>query len=69
MKEKTQYLLENKENMVYSCLGFYSKNLDDISNEVSMPVSEVLSILIKLELKGYIREIAKNNYVVNTENN
>lgn len=34
-----------------------------------MPVSEVLSILIKLELKGYIREIAKNNYVVNTENN
>lgn len=69
MKEKTQYLLENKENMVYSCLGFYSKNLDDISNEISLPVSEVLSILIKLELKGYIREIAKNNYVVNTENN
>lgn len=69
MKEKTQYFLENKENIVYSCLDFYSKNLDDISNEVSMPVSEVLSILIKLELKGYIREIAKNNYVVNTENN
>ena len=54
--------LETKENMVYSCLDFEPKNLDRLIRETKLPVAEVLSVLISLELMGLITEVSKNNY-------
>lgn len=59
-----KFPLESEENIVYSCLGFYPKNLEQLLNMTSYSVSELLNILTGLELKGYIKEISKNNYVI-----
>lgn len=58
-------LLETVENIVYSCLGFYPKNVEQIRQETNLPVGEVICTLMGLELKGCIKEISKNHYVKN----
>ncbi|MGO5051193.1 DNA-processing protein DprA [Lachnospiraceae bacterium LCP25S3_G4] len=67
--QKVKYLAENKiklesaENMVYSCLDLHPRNLNEIMQVVKLPITEILSILISLELQGLIEEISKNHYV------
>ena len=56
-------MLEKKEKVVYSGLDLYPKDLENIALETGMNISEILEILIKLELKGYIREEGKNHYI------
>lgn len=56
-------LLETEENIVYSCLDFEPKNPDQISKKTGLSIKKVVNNLINLELKGYIREVSKNNYV------
>lgn len=60
---KKNLLLETKENIVYSCLGFYPKNIEQLLRETHLPVEEILQILLRLELMGIVKEISKNNYV------
>lgn len=55
--------LESEENIVYSCLGLYPKNVGELLNLTKMPVPTLTSVLVSLELKGYIKEISKNYYV------
>lgn len=63
-KEKEKEIkLETTENLVYSCLDFDSKNLDTIVKETNLPALKVINVLIALELKGLVKEIAKNYYV------
>ena len=59
-----KFPLESTENIVYSCLDFYPKNLEQLLNMTQYSVSELLDILMRLELKGYIKEISKNNYAI-----
>ena len=59
-----KFPLESAENIVYSCLDFYPKNLEQLLNMTQYSVSELLDILMGLELKGYIKEISKNNYAI-----
>ena len=61
-KEK-KILLETAENMVYSCLDFYPKNVEEILQETKLPPGELVRTLLGLELHGYIQEISKNYYV------
>lgn len=63
ISKKIKNTLENGENMVYSCLDLHPKCLNDILKEVSMSVPEVLSILLSLEIRGFIKEVSKNYYV------
>ena len=60
---KKNLLLETEENIVYSCLGFHPKNMEQLLRETRLPVEEVLRILLRLELMGVAKEISKNNYV------
>ena len=63
-KEKQKkLLLETKENMVYSCLGFHPQNLETLFRMTRLPVTELLDVLVELEMRGLIREISKNYYV------
>ena len=63
-KVKNEKKLESAEKLVYSCLGLYPKNPDQIAGETQLKIREVLAMLISLELRGYIREISKNYYVI-----
>ena len=61
--ELTKNLLETPEKLVYSCLDLYPQNLEELIRKTTMPVSELLGILVSLELKGIVKEISKNYYV------
>ena len=61
-QEENKIKLESKEKLVYSCLDFYPINLGKLMNKVNLPISEILNILVTLELKGYIEELSKNYY-------
>lgn len=60
---KNKKMLETTENMVYSCLDLYPRDVDRIVEETKLSAPEVLNALVSLELKGYVREISKNHYV------
>ncbi|MDO5424693.1 MAG: DNA-processing protein DprA [Eubacteriales bacterium] len=61
--ENKKLVLEKKENMVYSGVDFHDKSLDTICRQVSLPRAEVLETLVSLQLRGLIKETAKNYYV------
>lgn len=61
-EEQKKLLLESEENIVYSCLGLYPKNTDRLLAETKLSVVELLDVLMRLELKGYVKEITKNHY-------
>ena len=61
--EKNKKVLESTDDLVYSCVGLYPKNVDQIAQESRVEISKLMSILVTLELQGYIREITKNYYI------
>ncbi len=62
--EKNDNGLAREEKMLYSLLlDFVPKSLDSITAQSDMPYNAVLTGLIGLELKGYIKEISKNFYI------
>ena len=56
-------VLEMEEDLVYSSIMSQSKNITQIISETNLPISILINILVSLELKGYIREVTKNNYI------
>lgn len=60
---KNKKVLESEENMVYSRLDLYPKNLTVLVEKTAMPANKLVECLVSLELKGYIREVSKNHYV------
>lgn len=56
-------LLDNKEKIVYHCLSLEPKHIDEILRETNFTVSEGISILFRLELNGYIKQIVKDYYI------
>lgn len=60
---ENKILLESPEKLVYSCLDFYPKSLNQILEESKLTISGLMMILLNLEQKGYIKETTKNYYV------
>lgn len=56
-------LLETTEDMVYSCLDFTPRNLRELMERTNLSVAEILDVLVKMELRGIVKEISKNYYV------
>ena len=56
-------ILETGEELVYSCLGLQPQNLDCLFNVTKIPIPELLDILMRLQLRGVVKEISKNYYV------
>lgn len=65
MKNATEneILLESPEKLVYSCLDFYPKSLNQMIEETGFTISAMMQIIMNLEFKGLIKEISKNYYV------
>lgn len=60
---ENKILLESPENLVYSCLDFYPKSLNQILEETGLTISALMQLVISLECKGLMKEISKNYYV------
>lgn len=60
--EKNVNGLAKKEKMLYSCLDFRPKHLDEILKESGMHVGECMGILMELELGGYVQRSANQYY-------
>ena len=54
--------LEKAELMVYSCLGLYAKNMEELLQMTNIPARELADLLIRLQAKGLIEEFYKNHY-------
>ncbi|MCM1307650.1 MAG: DNA-processing protein DprA [Butyrivibrio sp.] len=62
--KKINLLLATDEKMLYSqLLDFNPKSLDTLFELCDMPPQRIFSALLELELKGLIRETAKNFYI------
>lgn len=61
---KNEKTLESTEKLVYSCLGLYPKDLNQLVRETKLDIKDVLEKLISLELQGLICEISKNHYII-----
>jgi len=63
--KKNQIRLDKFDKLVYSSLCLIPKNIDDVADEVKLDISQVIPILLKLELKGCIKQAARNQYIIN----
>ncbi|MDF2800137.1 MAG: hypothetical protein K0S61_40 [Anaerocolumna sp.] len=61
--KKNDKLLETREKMVYACVSFIPKHINDIAIESELGIGELAGILLSLEFKNYIRQIRKNYYI------
>lgn len=60
--EKNVNGLAKKEKLVYSCLDFKPKHLDEIASQTGLGISECMGILLELELGGYVFRSANHYY-------
>ena len=60
--EKNKNGLAKKEKMVYSCLDLQPKNLEEIVSCSGLSVSDCMSVLLELELKGSIIQTSHQYY-------
>lgn len=63
-EQKISSGLARDEKMLYCCIGFEPKHVNKLLDETGMDIQKMLSLLLSLELKGYIKENTKNYYVV-----
>lgn len=60
--EKSENGLAKKEKMLYSCLDLQPKFIDRIAEESGLTLGECLTLLLELELGGYIVQTAGHYY-------
>ncbi len=60
---RTQLLLEKEEMLVYSCFDFYPKSINVVAEETQIDFLKLLSAVMNLCEKGYIKEVTRNEYV------
>ncbi len=62
--DKNINFLDNNQKVVYSCLDLEPKYAEDIALQTNIPLQQVLSILLELELDGYIEQLSSNYYAI-----
>ena len=60
---ENKIVLESTEKLVYSCLDFEPRSLNEVLGQTRLQISILLEHLVALQLKGYVREVSKNYYV------
>ena len=63
MKQKENFILEKEERLVYSCVDFYPKGLDQLQGETKLEILPLLAAIMRLCDLGLIQENFKNQYV------
>ena len=60
--EKNEKSLAKNEKMLYSCLDLTPKYIEQIMAECGLPIGVCMSILLELELGGYVTQPASHYY-------
>lgn len=55
--------LEGKEKKVYLSLSYEPKHVNEIAMQNNILISELMGILLQLEMKGFIRQVSGNCYI------
>ncbi len=63
LPKKNENALAKKEKIVYSCLDLQPKFFDQVVEESGLPLGECMTILLELELKGYVMQPTGHYYV------
>jgi len=58
-----QIPLSKHEEKIFNLLSNEPKHIDQISEQSDMPTSQALSVLLSLELKNFVKQIAGKNFV------
>ncbi len=61
--KENDFVLEKTECLVYSCFDFYPKSLEQVLQETTLDLLTLLSAVMNLCDKGYLREVFKNQYI------
>ena len=61
-RQNSKIRLASHEEMVYSCLDFHPKNIEEIHQETNLDTRIIAEVLLKLDLDGLITEPVKNYY-------
>lgn len=61
--KKNKILLDSMEKIVYASLSLMPKHLDEILRETNLLMSDVVGILLKLELDGFVKQTTQNYYI------
>ena len=63
LPKKNENALAKKEKIVYSCLDLQPRYLDEVADRSGLPLGECMTILLELELKGYVMQPTGHYYV------
>ncbi len=66
--QKNKIVLETQEKIVYACLDFEPRHIEQLVLLTGLPQEELLVCLMRLEMLGVIRQPVKNYYIKNIEN-
>ncbi len=62
-RKQEKVRLSAKEQKIYDCVTLEEKHISTILSESKMIMAEALSLLVKLEMRGVIRQSVKNYYI------
>lgn len=63
LAESEKFCLKEDEAIVYNCIDFYAKGLEEVRQESQMELVPLLGAVMSLCTKGLIREVFKNQYI------
>lgn len=63
LEEIDKVTLEKEEIIVYSNIALLPKNVETIRAESGFTIQKLRGILVALQLKGYVMEVAKDQYI------
>ena len=63
-QKKEHIRLDSREKRIYECLSEYPVSVDEIIRKTDMDASEVLSNLLKMELKGIVTQLPGKMFVI-----
>lgn len=61
-KQETEKILEKDFLLLYSELGFQPKNINELMDDTGIKYEEIISMLLKLQLDGFIEQPVENYF-------
>lgn len=58
-QSKNKKTLESEDELVYSCVGLYPKNVEHLVLETGLEIRKLMRVLVSLELQGYIKKFQR----------
>lgn len=63
-KKENKLPLDKSEQLVYASLSLGPKDIDTIAMTCGLPLTETISIVMRMELEGKLRSLGQNQYTI-----